>query len=156
MQTRCIVHNYGNRSTCFERQNLQGRSLWKGKIYEISRDVSSICIKYHYLIPLLYLTQNIYCINSYPLIKNSPSSMFTQITVLTVRTLIFRNMSRNQCILLLFSPVFLQFFFLTYYTQDSARSFNILLKVKLYITNYLTVTSYTLYTFTAYTHYRQL
>ena len=41
-------------------------------------------------------------------------------------------LNRDKFILLLFSPVFSGNFFLTYYAQDFAQSFNILLKVKLY------------------------
>ena len=63
------------------------------------------------------------------------------------------NPSRDQSILLVF--FFLAILFLTYYAQDFARSFNILLKVKLYA-SYIKVTSYTLYTSTTYTHHGQL
>ena len=55
------------------------------------------------------------------------------------------------CLFFTYFP-FWKFFFLTYYIQDFARRFNILLKVnKLYsyVASSLTVTSYTLYTSTA-------
>ena len=59
---------------------------------------------------------------------------------------------KDKSILLLFHLFFfLAILFLTYY----ALSFNILLKLS-YIASYLTVTSYTLYTSTAYTHHGQL